>query len=795
MKGSFITIGLLLLITVNDCFSQTFHQDYWDGLLYIKVKAGKPLPPTGNFNTQAARLPSNSLTQDWLHLIQQYGIEKIERASILEDDNLRRYYKISFSKITETGNLLNQLKKWQDFEVVELRPIDRPTGGTPPNDFKAGVGWHLNRINALPAWHYTQGKQDIVIAIVDDAVKITHEDLAANIYINTKEIPNNGIDDDLNGFVDDVNGYDLANRDPDPNPPANATNGFFSHGTHCAGIAAGVTDNGKGIASVSYNCKIMPIKCTPDAATKIYIEKSVEGVEYAIKNKANIISMSFGSNSSFAYFADLMIAAFSRNIVCVAAAGNDNSNNSFYPACYDYVVTVGATDSYDQKAGYSNFGPWIDVMAPGNLYSTVAGSNSSYNYMGGTSMACPLVAGLCGLMLSYYPDKNPTDILNCLVASADNIDLVNHETLEGQLGGGRINAQRALECIEPPTCQRTALQSHWNSSFIYLAQNNDGYIAGSNAQDLTEIAQRFDTQRGVNLLSEVRIKFGKMDVQDPDSKIWLTVHELLYENGGILPSGAIHQIELPIQDIQAALSKSKDFIYTFNKPLDIPARFAVGLKFQARNGDKMGVYIAQSNAQMVWARKPGESWQVIKEIANKDFSLMLAPVVQHSIGNLNDTIKIQQLSNQTVRFISAEPNAGFYIWQFSNGKKGYSRMVDVTFDELGVHTATLSLSNDFCTIQKEVSFELKPIGIDPTLKQSPYILYPNPTNNLVYIAAQDTYPGAVYLYNSTGKLLLQNTTTYLDKFALDLTHYPTGFYYVKIKDESNNFHTFKVIRQ
>lgn len=310
-----------------------------------------------------------------------------------------------------------------------------------PNDLQTAQ-YNLKIIQAENAWDLAKGIASITVAVVDDAVETGHSDLKNAIWKNPGEIAGNGIDDDRNGYVDDVNGWDAADNDNNPNPPAVPG---FDHGTHCAGIVGAETNNGSGIASIGYGVKLIPVKIA--ASSSGLLTGAAQGVEYAIIANANVISMSWGGTGFSRTYQLLFDLAASKNIICVAAAGNSNTSTLHYPAAYNNVISVASTTSTDTRSSFSNYGTWIDVCAPGSdIYSTV--TNGSYDYKSGTSMACPLVSGLCALMLSKNPSMAATDIESCLKSSCDNINSKN-PGFSGLLGNGRINAEQAIKCVKP----------------------------------------------------------------------------------------------------------------------------------------------------------------------------------------------------------------------------------------------------------------------------------------------------------------------------------------------------------
>ena len=278
----------------------------------------------------------------------------------------------------------------------------------------------------------------VPIAIVDSGTDLDHPDLQANIWQNDIELSGvTGVDDDGNGFVDDFYGWDFMDGDGYPNPSAGA-----SHGTHCSGIASAVTNNGVGIAGVGWSCKIMAVR-TGDG---IYIYYGIEGINYAALTGARVISCSWGGSAGSQYEQDVINDATSRGALVVAAAGNESSSAPHYPSCYDNVTAVASTNPGDVRSSFSNFGEWVDCCAPGDfIYSTTIGS---YGYMSGTSMSCPHVAGLAGLVVAMHPEWTPDRVEAQILSTCDNIDALN-PSFTGLLGAGRINAYRAVTESNP----------------------------------------------------------------------------------------------------------------------------------------------------------------------------------------------------------------------------------------------------------------------------------------------------------------------------------------------------------
>ncbi|MCP4482092.1 MAG: PQQ-binding-like beta-propeller repeat protein [bacterium] len=355
--------------------------------------------------------------------------------------DLSNIYTLKFSKEFDAKDVAEEFSKDPNIEYAE--PNYYYELFLIPNDPYFANQWGLDNtgqlggtagvdINALNAWDITTGSEDVIIAVVDTGVDYNHGDLVDNIWVNIGEIPNNGIDDDGNGKIDDYNGWDFAN-DAENSPDTHG------HGTHCAGIIGAKGNNGIGITGVCWNVKIMALKCHSggDFLTKTYL-----AIKYAVDNGAKIISCSFGS-SLYSYIVNEAIQyARSKGCVVVAAAGNSNSSSYKYPAAYDGVVAVANTDDNDKKSRYSSYGSWIDISAPGtNIYSTIP--NNKYGYKTGTSMAAPMVAGLAGLLLAADPTLMELEIIARIKNYAEEIDDLN-PSYQNQMGTGRINLYASL---------------------------------------------------------------------------------------------------------------------------------------------------------------------------------------------------------------------------------------------------------------------------------------------------------------------------------------------------------------
>ncbi len=329
---------------------------------------------------------------------------------------------------------------------------------TTPSDSDYALQWGLHNtgqhigdsagtvdadIDAPEAWDLSTGSNSIVVAVVDTGVDYDHPDLSTNIWTNADEIGGNDIDDDSNGYPDDVHGWDFEGNTSDPMDMNSYLETY--HGTHCAGIVGAVGNNGIGVSGVAWNVKIMPLRFLNETGSGT-IANATKAILYANANGADVISNSWGGYSESQALKD---AIDSSSAVVVCAAGNDASDNDgdypFYPASLTSanIISVAATDNKDVLADFSNYGATsVDLAAPGvTIYSTK--KSSSYQNLSGTSMATPFVAGVAALIKAENSSLTAAQIKNAIL---DNVDVKS--SLSGKvLTGGRLNAFDAVSTV------------------------------------------------------------------------------------------------------------------------------------------------------------------------------------------------------------------------------------------------------------------------------------------------------------------------------------------------------------
>lgn len=367
-------------------------------------------------------------------------------------------------------------------ESKHFSAMDETLSRWTPNDPYYGYQWHYHNtgqtggtvdadIDLPEAWDLETGHPDVVVAVIDQGIQTNHPDLAGNMWINPGETPGNGIDDDSNGYVDDVYGYNFAD--------ATGTISAGDHGSHTSGTIAAVTNNSTGVSGIAGGSGsgdgVRLMSCQVFSTYNGGFELASI---YAADNGAPISQNSWGYTSEGVYDQSVMDAIdyFNANGggavmdggITIFAAGNDGSSGNWYPACYSGCFAVAATNHEDVRSWYSNYDTWVDVSAPGGetssasaegVLSCVTGSN--YAYMQGTSMACPHVSGVAALVVSYLhrvgSSITNTDLANLLRDTTDDHYYAN-PSYTGMLGTGRINAHSALLAADPtlPSCTITA---------------------------------------------------------------------------------------------------------------------------------------------------------------------------------------------------------------------------------------------------------------------------------------------------------------------------------------------------
>ncbi len=428
--GTRILVTILVGLVSSICFGQQLQPKIDNQSVVVKIdqqnnsKAGNAR--TFNIADISRQFPKSSYTPLKTHQ------SKSASPSVLDG-----IYKIRFSEPQHIEQLLKRLRAYPNVIYAEPVYLDSPL--LVPNDPEAnpstGSQYHLDLVKAYDAWDITTGDTAITIAILDTGVDPNHEDLG-NIQYNYDD-PVNGIDDDGNGYIDDFAGWDFADEDDDPTADQN------DHGSHVAGVSSASTNNATGIAGIGYNSRYVPIKIFLSSSG--FASNSYEAIIYAADQGYDVINLSWGSVESFTQYRQDIInyAVLEKDVVVVAAAGNTPDELNFYPASYDNVLSVAASDQTDNKTSFSTYGRHVDLMAPGiDIYSTRDGS---YRTDFGTSFASPMVAGAAALLRDLHPNWTARQIMEQIRVTTDNVYAIgSNSAYDSLLGSGRLNIYNAL---------------------------------------------------------------------------------------------------------------------------------------------------------------------------------------------------------------------------------------------------------------------------------------------------------------------------------------------------------------
>lgn len=492
IKALFLLAALTVMSIVS--FSQKHNPLWVDGRLYFKVSNSVSLDvPNENGRIQPKDLAFLG------NLVDEYQITAVDMPFLsASSSSINHTWRMDFGAIDRIESLIKDLSKISVVEYAEPAPLffisnyngTRDGETVTPNDpyynttanfglisilgHEVNLSWHLNLIDAEHAWGETDGDENIVVAVLDNAIWVDHPELANHIHPAST---------------------DLGDGDNDPNPPV--ANYIWSHGTHSAGLIGAEKNNGIGVASIGSGVSIMAVKLGSDATDGQSMAAGYEGIIYAADNGADVINMSWGSPQVFQTMQNIVNYAYNKGCILLGAAGNNGNgmetqagadvpvNYTAYPAALKHVLAVGSCDTDDKKSDFSCYGTWLDFLSPGgyayqdalglssfSILSTTyneagslsemlsaalsgntadittggagsAGVTGNYDIMQGTSMACPVASGLAGLVLSKNPTLTPEELTAVIKSTCINVDAINPEFVDS-MGAGRIDAYAAV---------------------------------------------------------------------------------------------------------------------------------------------------------------------------------------------------------------------------------------------------------------------------------------------------------------------------------------------------------------
>ena len=522
----FLTFGILTCLSQNKV-KQVFKLDSNTPLneiaqneILVKIKPGyKKL-----FDGDNVRANNVSLI----------SVKKIFQQKIINNSQARRapeksksgvdlslYYSVIISPGQQIESTINGLYSTGYFELVE--PSFKQYNNYSPNDpsYINNSQYYISKIRATNAWDISKSSSDAVIAIIDSGGDIDHPDLSSKLFRNVNEISNNGVDDDNNGYIDDVFGWDFSGAQSSligsegfvgDNNVSIIKGGGHTHGTMVAGCAAAATDNSIGIAGVGFNAKLLFTKHYADdqpESDTFYSSNLYLGMLYAAAVMSDnnvpfkIINCSFGGSGRSQIYQDI-INYVTEDLGClvIAAAGNTSTETVRYPAAYDNVLSVGATDANDRKSTFSTFGNWVDISAPGSAIFTTQYPNT-YGSTQGTSFSCPITSGVAALVWKHFPALTAPEVAERIRVTADeNFYNENSTGYKYKLGKGRLDAYRALTSDFPSLrASKIRIRNEAGSSAIRPGEKGILFAEFTNNMSSTSSGIEISVSSTSNLIS------------------------------------------------------------------------------------------------------------------------------------------------------------------------------------------------------------------------------------------------------------------------------------------------------
>jgi len=804
--------------------AQSIHPDFRDGMLYVKFVNEFPLNKiSSNQNNKTEEITENgSITKIPLDqfpflekVFKKYGVIAIHRPfTIYENPKLLRILQIEFSKIAYVDVFIKELKSFPEIEYAEKIPVDRlcwtPNDPLYGNVSGGNMKWHLDMIKADSAWNVQKGSPNIKVAVVDNFIWGNHPDLQID-SVNLCKIS-----------YDSYAGYTYTLGNSATMPPSSTytqssnSNAYeASHGTHCSGLVGAKNDNNIGIASIGGGVTLMGVRSAIDNGSLYY---TYQGVQWAAEHGADVISMSFGSSQYSQTIETLMQTLFDAGIVLVAAAGNDgdNGNPIHYPSEYPSVISVASIDGDKKLSYFSQYGDRAEIAAPGgfikyattypNILSTTycktyllknsytSLQNSFYDGMQGTSMACPVAAGLCGLMLSQDSTLSPTEIRYRLHVTALPLDPASSTTINGN---GYINAYAALTFKELTLKDTLYLSGAINSYDTINIKSTDDWTITNIPSWLT-----FSDTNGLKGITTINITVNSANTSGTNREAVVSIEmngitkhlRIIQLNYELYLSNTPHYIRF-----SGAKGKSDTIIISSNTQWEIINQ-ATWLGLTKTSG--------YGNDTLIVSTKSSNSWGY-----NRFCTLYI-----HSINFIHDTVIIEQKIPDFIKWqltsTQIGPANGDTVsvellsnvnWTLSGGATWINADISSGIDSLTIiftvledNTTGAEKNTSFIVSNGTISKTLYitqnyDLGINNLASEEKINIYPNPVSENFTIQTKGIVVNNVKIYDVMGSLITSNFP--LNNGIINIESLSKGIYIVAITTDKQSIIYQKVIKQ
>ena len=765
--------------------AQTIYKDYIDGQAYFAISHQQYVDLTQNNAGDKQHKLNNIEDFDFLDAVfKKYNVTSIKQIfSNADVEKILRIFKINFAEPSEIDNLLADLSKIDGLYNVERVPLYH-TFAT-PNDTYYGmqyndgtpVLWHLDVINAPQAWDISYGTSAGKVGIVDGAILETHEDLSSSVVL----------------------AYDGETGGSSSSPPSNTYE--WSHGTHCSGLIGAQNNNNTGVASIGGGVEIYAAKAGRNSDGGLnYIG---EGLNWQADRPINVLSLSFGGGGSsqneqdwYTYMHD------TKDVVILAAAGNDGVTTTMYPAGYDDVIGVASTNQDDARSDFSNYGSWVTIAAPGgyadngaSIFSTTASTHDwgngevPYDVMQGTSMACPLAAGVVGLMRSLNPALSAAEIESCLYSTCVDVGTFVTE--------GRVDAYAAMQCVQSTlngepiaNFTGTPLNVVEGGSVSFTDNSSDGGNAitswswtfdggtpsASTSQNPTVVyntAGTYDVSLTVTNSqgNDTETKTGYITVS-PMGNAFTLDFEASADFATTFDPWTVNDVDgsntYGIQDVDFPGSGSAMAFTAFNPASCSPAQTDPA----PHGGNRFGACMASTTPD-------NNDWLISPKVqlgANSSFNLW---VKSHT-----DTYGLERYKIG-VSTTTNDPSA-FTIISSGSYEEAPTTWTERTYDlsaydNQEVYVAINCVSSDaFIFMVDDISINTATTGIN-TISENNVSIYPNPTTGVLNIAGVDNF-NQIQVLDINGKIV--NTIEDYTK-TIDVSNLTKGNYIIKIVTDNS----------